>query len=169
MRVLGIDPGIDRMGYCILDDTDGPLKPLGYGLISTDRADSTPVRLGRLHQDLLILLERHHPDVLAIETLLFSKNVTTAMTVSAVRGIVLSLCALRGMEIIECNPMEIKKGITGYGRSGKAQIQKAVTLILRLPGPPEPDDVADALAIGIFGHGRCRFMRKTVPHNQESI
>ncbi len=151
MIILGIDPGIERLGYAFLDVTASRITALSYGLISTTRAQAKHDRIGRIYSDLKTLIERHRPAALSVETLIFAKNVKTALTVSEVRGVILLLASQFGLPLYEFTPLQVKMALTGYGRSKKYQVEKAVQLILSLPEPPKPDDVSDAIAIAVCG------------------
>lgn len=108
-----------------------------------------PERLLYLFQRLEELVQRHVPDVLAVEQVYFARNVTTALTVGQARGVVLLIAAQNGIPVVEYTPSEVKHAIAGYGKADKAQIQEMVRLILALDYTPHPDDAADALAIAV--------------------
>jgi crossover junction endodeoxyribonuclease RuvC len=151
MIVLGIDPGIERTGYAFIDDSGGQLKALSYGLISTSKTLPKVVRLKQIHDDLTTLLSRFRADLLAIESLIFAKNVTTALTVSEARGVILLAGIQAGLDTEEFSPVQVKKSLTGYGKSDKVQMERAVQIVLGLTEIPKPDDVCDAIAIAICG------------------
>jgi len=150
MLVLGIDPGTATTGYGLVRETDrGDLQVVDYGIIATPKTDSTEQRLLSLHQQLEQLILLHRPDAGAVEKLFFHRNVTTAMTVSQARGVILLSFAKNSISLAEYTPLEVKKAITGYGNAEKIQIQQMVKLMLGLTEIPKPDDAADALAIAI--------------------
>ena len=151
MKVLGLDPGIERLGYAILSEKSQEITAISYGLISTDYADAKPKRLRRIYDDINELIERYEPEKVSIETLIFAKNVKTAMTVSEVRGVLLLTATLHNIAIEEFTPLQVKTAVTGYGRASKSQIQHAVKILLKLSEIPRPDDVADAIAIAMCG------------------
>lgn len=160
MTVIGIDPGIERLGYAVLGISGSAIAPLSYGLISTPKTSPKNERLLQIYNDVRSLIEKHKPDCLSVETLIFAKNVKTALVVSEVRGVILLLSSQFGLPLYEFTPLQVKTGITGYGRSSKTQIQKAVKMVLNLAETPKPDDVSDAIAIalcaGNFRKGRVR-------------
>ncbi len=160
MTVLGIDPGLERLGYSILEFTNSAILPLSYGLISTDKDTEKSRRLFQIYSDLTSLIEKHRPDYISVETLIFAKNVKTALIISEVRGIILLLGAQHNLAIYEFTPLEVKMSLTGYGRSSKSQIQSAVKLILNLPEIPKPDDISDSIAIAICGGNTINFRNK---------
>lgn len=145
---LGIDPGTAILGFGVIDgDTDPRL--IDVGVIETESTTPMPERLVHLHAETARLIERYAPDVLAIEQLFFSRNVTTAIAVGQARGVVLLAAAQAGVEVAEYSPSEVKFAISGYGKAEKRQMQEMVRIILNLEYAPQPDDAADALAIAI--------------------
>jgi len=149
MKILGIDPGSGTIGFGVIKKNGRDYHPLEFGHIQTDKALSTARRLNELADDLQTLITKHQPDVCAVEELFFSKNVTTAIKVAQARGVILHTLAKSGYPIFEYNPLQIKVAITGDGGADKKQVQKMVTLLLKLKNVPKPDDAADALAIAL--------------------
>ncbi|MFN4215980.1 MAG: crossover junction endodeoxyribonuclease RuvC [Brevinematales bacterium] len=148
---MGIDPGLERLGYGVIESVGSGYHVCGYGLVRTDKNCSTPERLKVLYEDVGALVEKYTPDVVVVEELIFSKNVTTAMVVSAARGVVMLLAAQKGLLLLEVSPSRVKRLVCGHGRATKAQMQRAVGYILGLSEIPSPDDVADALALAMVG------------------
>lgn len=151
MKVLGIDPGLERLGYGVIDNMGSEYRVCGYGLVTTERNKPIPERLKVLYEDVGVILDRYMPDIVVMEELIFSRNVTTAMVVGAVRGVLMLLTAQRGLPLLEVSPSHVKRVVCGHGRAVKSQIQRAVVSILGLSEIPRPDDVADALALAIVG------------------
>lgn len=108
-----------------------------------------PSRLLQLHDELLGLIREYGPDVMVIEKLFFSRNVTNAISVGQARGVAMLTAAESGIPVVEYTPAEVKQAVAGYGNADKAQIQQMVKIILGLDELPEPDDAADALAVAI--------------------
>ncbi len=148
MRVLGIDPGLALTGYGLVEG-DGSLSLLEMGSITTPSTLPLPERLRILYQDLSALLQRLRPDAVAVEELFFGKNIRTAIAVGQARGVAILAVAQAGIPIHEYTPLQVKEALTGYGRADKQQIQRMVCFLLGLPSPPQPDDVADAIAVAI--------------------
>jgi len=146
--VLGVDPGLERMGYGFVTREGSRLVPGRYGLIETPRIGISD-RLLLLHEGLLALIDEEQPTVLATEKLFFSVNKRTAMDVAKAVGVILLAGAERNLPWSELSPPEIKLGVVGNGAADKKQIQFMVTRLLGLTETPKPDDVADALAIAI--------------------
>ena len=160
MIVLGIDPGIERVGYAFIKCEGSRLVPISYGLISTNRIDPKPLRIKQIYEDVCKLIGVYKPDAISIETIIFAKNVKTALIISEVRGVFLLISALVNIPLVEFTPLEVKMTITGYGRSNKSQIERAVQMILSLSEIPKPDDVSDALSIAICGANKIAFQNK---------
>jgi crossover junction endodeoxyribonuclease RuvC len=146
--ILGIDPGIGRVGYGIIRKQGSQLIPITYGLIETPQV-AVPDRLKLIHTQVTELIQTHSPDCLATERLLFTKNQTTAMDVAKAVGCILLAAAEGDLPHTEYSPPEIKQSVTGTGNADKKQVQFMVTKLLGLRETPKPDDIADALAIAI--------------------
>lgn len=149
MRILGIDPGTGILGFGVIDVDRGQATLVDAGVIRTPVKEDDAVRLLTIYEELQEIIALHKPTSMSVERLFFARNVTTAMTVSQARGVVL-LCGMQGgMTIAEYTPMQIKQAVTGYGKADKKQIQEMVRVILKLKEIPRPDDAADALAAAI--------------------
>lgn len=148
-RILGIDPGTGILGFGVIDvDRNGPVL-VDAGVIRTPVKEDDAVRLLTIYEELTEIIAATKPAQMSVEKLFFSRNVTTAITVSQARGVVL-LCGMQaGMTIHEYTPLQIKQAITGYGNADKKQMQEMVRIILKLKEIPRPDDAADALAAAI--------------------
>lgn len=158
MIILGIDPGIATLGYGVIEkDERGNCRAVDYGVVVTPKEESLPVRLAMLEEGVSKVLEKYHPDEVAMEELFFSKNITTGIAVAHARGVALLTCVKACGRLYEYTPMQIKQALTGYGRADKKQIQSVVTSILHLKTVPKPDDAADALAIALCHSFASRF------------
>lgn len=149
MRVLAIDPGYDRIGVAIME-REGQKDILIYSAcIETTRRTETPARLAELGDAIAQLLKTYTPNVVAVETLFFNQNRSTAIVVAEARGIILYLAMIHGADVREYGPQEIKVAVTGYGKSDK----RAVIDIIKRLVPTAParalDDEYDAIAVGI--------------------
>lgn len=150
MRILGIDPGIGICGFGLIEvKTRADARALDYGVVTTKIRAPLPSRLVELYDGLREVFETCKPDVVSVEKLFFSKNITTGIAVAEARGIVLLVAEQNGLEIFEYTPNEIKKTLTGYGAAGKPQMEEMVRMHLGLEKKPKPDDAADALAAAI--------------------
>ena len=155
MKILGVDPGIGICGFGLIE-TSGKVqaKALDYGVVTTTVDAPLPSRLKELYDSLSEVLDQTEPDVVAVEKLFFSKNITTGIAVAEARGIILLVVEQKGLPVYEYTPNEIKKSLTGYGAATKTQIQEMVRVHLGLDTKPKPDDAADALAVAIT----CSFL-----------
>lgn len=149
MIVLGIDPGTAALGYGIVERRGGALRAVDYGCLTTSPDAPLPDRLHHIHALVVELIETHHPDLLAVERVFFSRNAQSAFGVGQARGVVLLAAAQAGIEVREATPNEIKVAVTGYGAADKDQVGRMVRVLLQLSEVPAPDDTADALATAI--------------------
>ncbi len=149
MRIIGIDPGTGILGFGVIDVSSGKVQLVDAGVIRTPVKEDDAVRLETIFQELTDIIVATKPQVMAVEKLFFIRNVTTAMTVSQARGVVLLAARLNGLEIFEYTPLQIKQAITGYGKADKKQMQEMVRVLLKLKEVPKPDDAADALAAAL--------------------
>jgi crossover junction endodeoxyribonuclease RuvC len=149
MRILGLDPGIGRTGWGIIEVQSSKLKVQSFGCIETSKDLLTEKRLQELYEKVTVILKEEKPDAFAIEELFFNTNVTTAMIVGQARGVVLLAAVQQGVPISIYTPLQVKIAVTGYGRAEKRQVGQMVKTILGLEAIPKPDDTADALAIAI--------------------
>lgn len=148
--VLGIDPGTALCGYGLVkEEKSGRFEAVEWGCLRTESDLPISRRLETIYDGLKAVVDRHRPDVVAVEELFFSRNVTSAMAVGQARGAVLLLAAKAGLPVAEYPPHQVKQAVTGYGRADKPQVQSMVKVILGLKEIPKPDDTADALAVAI--------------------
>jgi crossover junction endodeoxyribonuclease RuvC len=148
-RVLGIDPGLSRCGFGLVERRAGGPRSLAFGVLRTDVDASLPERLGVLQADVEALFAEHQPDVVAVERLFFQVNVRTAMSVGQASGIVLAAAARCGAAVHMYTPNEVKQAVTGYGAAPKTQVRAMVTALLKLDGPHKAQDAYDALALAL--------------------
>lgn len=148
--ILGIDPGIGTTGFGVIERRGARrLRFLGTGVIRTRPGTQDVDRLVVLHQDMREVLERYQPDVVSMEKIFFSKNITTGIQVSQARGVLLLACGETGTPVSEYSPVQVKSSVAGSGTASKRQIQDMVQRLLDLPERPRPDDAADALALAL--------------------
>ena len=158
MVILGIDPGLATLGYGVIEkDERGNIRAVDCGVIVTPKTEGLPVRLAILEEGLQKILDKFHPDEIAMEELFFSKNITTGIAVAHARGVALLTCVKACGKLYEYTPMQIKQALKGYGKADKKQIHTVVTSMLRLKSVPKPDDAADALAIALCHAQTSRF------------
>jgi crossover junction endodeoxyribonuclease RuvC len=150
MRILGIDPGTATVGFGAIDlDEKFEFKAVSFGTIKTKAGLPTAERLDMIYQDLREILESLRPEVVAVEQLFAFRNVTTVISVSQARGVILLAAHQFGCPLFDYTPMVVKMAVTGYGKAEKREVQESVRDLLGLATIPRPDDAADALAIAI--------------------
>ncbi|MFH2116281.1 MAG: crossover junction endodeoxyribonuclease RuvC [Spirochaetota bacterium] len=149
IRVLGIDPGLASVGWGVVETDGARLFYRGHGCIATKAGTDVALRLGLIRDTLTTIIAEQEPAEVAMESLFFSRNVTSALGVAEARGIIRLVCLDAGLSMREYGPMEIKRAASGSGGSGKVEIQSFVRIVLGLPEIPKPDHAADALAVAI--------------------
>lgn len=149
MIVLGIDPGYDRCGWAVVQRVGRELHAIGYGCIQTSRQDEKLNRLGQVCDELTAILAKVKVDVIAMESLVFGRNVSTALPVSEVRGVIQTLAWQQGLPVVEYGPSTIKLTITGYGKADKQQVYALLERQVKLEKKPKLDDTGDALAVAV--------------------
>lgn len=150
LRVLGIDPGLTRCGYAVVDGRGpGAAQAVSMGVIRTPPTDALPYRLAALRTELVALLVEFEPHVVAVEQVFFQVNVRTAMSVGQASGLALCEAAAAGCEVVQYTPNQVKDAVAGYGGAGKEQVQKMVQARLKLSRLPQPADAADAAALAL--------------------
>jgi len=151
MLTLGIDPGIARCGYGLVEKNGNVFKCVDYGCIETSSKTPEPQRLLEIYSQVKQIIQLHKPQKICIEKLFFSNNAKTAFQVGQARGVVVLCAAEHNLPILELTPNEIKLGVTGYGKADKKQMQEMIKMLLKLREIPKPDDAADALGIALTG------------------
>lgn len=149
MVILGIDPGLARLGYGVIEVNGDKRRVIQYGMLTTPAGLPMPQRLKTLFRGMNQLMDIYQPDEVAFEELFFSKNITTGMAVSMARGVALVAVADRTDNLYEYTPMQIKQAVTGYGGADKHQVQHMVKLLLHMNDIARPDDAADGLAVAL--------------------
>ena len=154
-RVLGLDPGLAQTGWGLVDSDGIRHRHIDHGMIETDSAHPPEKRLLALHRELISLLAAFKPTAMGVETLFFTKNITSAMPVAQARGVALLAAAQSNLEVFEFSPPTIKQSVVGSGSADKQQVQAMVQLLLGLEQMPGNDHSADALAaaITLIHHG----------------
>ena len=170
MRILGIDPGVAIVGFGVVDQDKGSTRMVQYGAITTEAGLPLATRLVQIENDLRQLIEQFQPDVISIEELFFSKNITTGIAVAHARGVILCAAEKMGVPIYEYTPMQVKQAVVGYGLAEKHQVMDMVRRLLKLTAIPRPDDAADALAIALC-HARSAtsLLRRKDPNVKETV
>ena len=159
MIIIGIDPGYAITGFGVLEYEGNHFKLIESGSIQTKAGIPLPTRIAKIYDDMNELIEKYKPDAIAIEELFFNRNTTTAIGVAQGRGAVLIAAAKTSTPIYEYTPLQVKQGVTGYGRADKKQVQMMVKTVLGLEKVPKLDDTTDAIAIGTCHAHSHRFAK----------
>ncbi len=148
-RVLGIDPGLARTGYGIVEQRGARLVALHFGSVKTSAKIPLPERLHEIYQTLAEVIAEARPMAASIEDVFHQKNFQSAVKIAYVRATAMIACNLAGIPVFTYSPRAMKKSVVGYGNAEKTQIQSMVRMLLQLREPPRPFDAADALALAI--------------------
>lgn len=147
--IMGIDPGFAITGYGVVKYSENKFSVIDYGVVYTKAQQPFHERLLNLYLELTGIMDKYHPDEIAIEELFFNKNVKTALSAAHGRGVAILAAARFGAALSEYTPLQVKQAVVGYGRASKEQVQQMVRVLLNLREAPQPDDAADALAVAI--------------------
>lgn len=164
MFVLGIDPGLSRCGYAVIEPGPrGGGRPIAIGVIRTDPERATATRLVEIRDELRSLLVEFEPGVVSVERIFVHNNVRTAVSVAQVSGLVMAEAAAGGADVAEYTPSQVKAAVAGDGRADKQQVQDMVKTLLGLSAAPRPADAADAAALALchLAHDPTGRMRST--------
>jgi crossover junction endodeoxyribonuclease RuvC len=148
VRVLGVDPGLGRCGWAVVEQRQGHPRALAYGTVAT-RGEQVAPRLAELAASLRRVVAEHQPDSFAIERLFVNANVRTAVTVGQASGVALLVAAERGLTVATYTPSQVKRAVVGTGTAPKAQVGYMIRTLLGLEAVPTPADTADALAVAL--------------------
>jgi len=150
MRILGVDPGLRVCGYAVVDSVCGTDKLVEAGVLRIDTKPPLAERLNQIAEDIESILARFSPEVVAVEELYSHyAHPETAILMGHARGVILQKAACSGAEVRSFAATRIKKSLTGNGRASKEQMQRTIQTVLGLSQAPEPNDVADAIAIAL--------------------
>jgi crossover junction endodeoxyribonuclease RuvC len=149
MIILGIDPGIARVGWAVIKTGKPDPSDVSYGCITTEKEDIPEVRLLQIHSAINVLCKKFHPDCMSVEDLFFATNAKTAIGVGQSRGVILLAAAQFKIPVVSYSPLAVKRAITGDGNADKNQVASMVIRTLKLKTAPKLDDTADALAIAM--------------------
>ncbi len=163
MRILGIDPGYERLGIAILEKTP-EARPMGYKekvifseCFKTSAKLEFADRLLLIGEEIKKVIKKFKPEVLAIETLFLNTNHKTVMRVAEARGVIIYEATCAGLKVFEASPLQIKIAVTGDGRASKEQMIKMVKILVEIDNTKKSDDELDAIAIALtaFAHLKC--------------
>jgi crossover junction endodeoxyribonuclease RuvC len=155
LRVIGIDPGTATTGWAVVEKRNDRLSPLGFGFIQTNKDRTESERLLEISRDLEKVIAKFQPQESATERIFLFKNQKTVIQIGQARGAIILTLEKKGVKLASYTPLQVKQAVTGYGQAEKKQVQFMVKRILNLKSTPQPDDVADALAIAICHLNNC--------------
>jgi crossover junction endodeoxyribonuclease RuvC len=159
--VLGVDPGTAATGYGVVERAEtAPYRLVECGVIRPEAKAALPRKLDVIFAELEALIARHHPDIVAVETVFVAQNPRSALILGHARGVVLLAACRAGLEVAEYAPRDVKAAVVGSGNATKTQIQLMVARLLRLRTPPSPADAADGVAIALTHCLRTRTLRR---------
>lgn len=148
MKILAIDPGYDRLGIAIVEG-DASRPTLVWSDCVQPEKGAREDRLAHVSKAVTSAIKKYSPDILAIETLFFNKNIKTAVGVAEARGAILATAGLASLPVVEYSPQQVKSAVTGYGGADKVAVARMIPKLLVLPEKRRLDDELDAIAIGI--------------------
>src|SRR5687767_4578646 len=161
MRVLGIDPGSETLGWGVVEGSGSKYAAVDFGVVKASTKNTFSKRLLTMYDGVADVIERFEPHILAIEEAFYAKNAAVAIKLGQVRGVILVLAEQRGLEIAEYAARLIKQTVVGYGNAEKQQVGMMVKVLLKMKTIPAPHDAADALATAIchFHHASATARR----------
>ncbi len=155
MKILGIDPGIGRLGWSVIEANGSKIEALNFGCIETSLKLETQLRLAQIYSEINKIIKKYQPDVFVIEDLFFGANAKTALIVGEARGVILLCAGQNKLQTVAYTPLQVKVAVAGYGKADKEQVNKMVKILLKLKTMPKLDDTVDAMAIALthaFSH-----------------
>lgn len=161
--ILGIDPGTIVMGYGIIHVENGVLKPLGIGVIKLEKYDDHAIRLQKIFERTVGIIEEYKPDELAIEAPFFGKNVQSMLKLGRAQGVAIAAALSKNIPITEYSPKKIKMSITGNGNASKEQVAAMLVHILGIKNDHKYLDATDAL-----GAALCHYYQKKTGSSKKS-
>jgi crossover junction endodeoxyribonuclease RuvC len=149
MIILGIDPGLVKTGYGLIQTINNNYSILDFGIIKPNSKDKLSQRLFTIQEDVLSIMDKYNPDILSIEEVFFGKNVKSALLLGHARGVPMLCAASKKMPVFEYSPRKIKQSVTGNGNADKSQVQYMIMKQFNLKTFNYPDDASDALAVAL--------------------
>ncbi len=154
MRILGVDPGMQTIGWGVIDGDGRKIVPVSFGVINLPKSAAFSERLKKAHKEIEAIIGNYDIDAVAIEEPFLAKNVKVAMRIGQVAGVIMLAAIESEAEVAGYTPLQVKMAVVGYGRAAKEQVQHMVQTLLRMDSVPEPHHASDALAAAIC-HMSC--------------
>lgn len=161
--ILGIDPGTNIMGYGLIKQQDKKIECIAVGILKLDKLPNQAMKLRRIFERVLSLIDEFHPDELAIEAPFFGKNVQSMLKLGRAQGVAIAAALYRDIPMTEYSPRRIKQSITGSGSASKEQVAAMIQRLVKLSETPETLDATDALAVAI-----CHYLQRAKPDSNSS-
>ncbi|MBN1446820.1 MAG: crossover junction endodeoxyribonuclease RuvC [Bacteroidetes bacterium] len=158
MLILGVDPGSLVTGYGIIETQGNSYRRTASGIISMRPSDTVAIRLRKVYDGLIAVIDAHHPDEFCVETAFYGKNIQSTLKLGQVRGVAILAAVHRQLAITEYSPREIKRSVTGSGAASKQQVEYMVKVILGIEEAFRKSDEADGLALAV-----CHAMQLSAP------
>ena len=162
--ILGLDPGTNIMGYGLITIKGSKIQLLQFGVIHLGKVDSHELRLKKIFDRVLSLIDEYHPDEVALEAPFFGKNVQSMLKLGRAQGVAMSAALYREIPIIEYAPKKVKQSVTGNGNASKEQVAKMLMTLLSIKEIPKLLDATDALAVALchhYNHGQVKTKSKS--------
>ena len=150
--ILGLDPGTNIMGYGVITIQGSKIRLLQFGVIRLGKVDSHELRLKKIFDRVLSLIDDYHPDEVALEAPFFGKNVQSMLKLGRAQGVAMSAALFREIPIVEYAPKKVKQSVTGNGNASKEQVAKMLMTLLAIKELPKLLDATDALAVALCHH-----------------
>lgn len=150
--ILGLDPGTNVMGYGVIMIRSGDIKLLQFGVIQLSRFESHELRLTKIFDRVLSLIDEFHPDQVALEAPFYGKNVQSMLKLGRAQGVAMSAALSRKIPIVEYAPKKVKQSVTGNGNASKEQVARMLMVLLDFKETPKLLDATDALAVAMCHH-----------------
>lgn len=164
--ILGIDPGTNIMGYGLVHATGKEIKLVDFGLLHLSNLSNHPLKLKKIFETSIELIEHHKPDELAIEAPFYGKNIQSMLKLGRAQGVAIAAALYKNIPITEYSPKKIKQSLTGNGNASKEQVAGMLKTLLQFNEAPEHFDATDALAAAV-----CHYFQtsgKTITENKKN-
>jgi len=157
--IIGFDPGSRYCGYGLLQIEDRKVLAAGCDVIDVTRGKTLALRLKSLYDNIITILEEYHPEIAAVESIFFHRQVRSVFTLGHARGVILLALAMKDIPIVEYSPREIKKSVCGNGNANKQQVRYMINQLYPLKESPKRDDAFDALAVATCHYNRMKWLK----------
>ena len=155
--ILGVDPGTSVTGFGLIKVEGKKLSLIHMGVIQTGKLDDHPLKLKKIFEGVLAIIEQYHPDMMAIEAPFFGKNIQSMLKLGRAQGVAMAAAMYRDIPLCEYYPKKIKQSITGNGNASKEQVSSMLQHLLEFDGHPEFLDATDGLAAAV-----CHYLQNTL-------